>query len=53
MKKIFMRPSVFIPILVIALSILVAVGVVPAPGIGEKEFLVKAFSPQGEVRGRT
>ena len=27
-------------------------GVLPAPGVGEKEFLIKNLSPQGEVRGR-
>jgi uncharacterized protein YfaS (alpha-2-macroglobulin family) len=27
-------------------------GVLPAPGIGEKEFLIKNFSPQGGVNGR-
>ncbi|HAJ93546.1 MAG TPA: hypothetical protein DCM41_01505 [Synergistaceae bacterium] len=36
---------------VIAL-ILFSFGALPAPGVGEKEFLIKNFSPQGEVKGR-
>ena len=35
---------------VIAL-ILLSFGALPAPGVGEKEFLIKNFAPQGEVRG--
>ncbi|NLW61913.1 MAG: hypothetical protein GX056_05830, partial [Synergistaceae bacterium] len=38
-------------LLVIAL-ILLSFGALPAPGVGEKEFLIKNFTPQGEVRGR-
>ncbi|NLD04630.1 MAG: hypothetical protein GX672_01845 [Synergistaceae bacterium] len=36
---------------VIAL-ILLLFGALPAPGVGEKEFLIKKFSPQGDVNGR-
>lgn len=36
---------------VIAL-ILLSFGALPAPGVGEKEFLIKKFTPQGEVKGR-
>ena len=39
-------------VLMLAVAVLIAVGVVPAPGVGEKEFLVKSFSPQGQVTGR-
>ena len=39
-------------VLMLAVAVLMAVGVVPAPGVGEKEFLVKSFSPQGQVTGR-
>jgi hypothetical protein len=32
--------------------ILLSFGVLPAPGVNEKEFLIKDFAPQGEVKGR-
>ncbi|MDD4159406.1 MAG: MG2 domain-containing protein [Synergistaceae bacterium] len=38
-------------VLVITLIIL-SLGALPAPGVGEKEFLIKNFSPNGEVNGR-
>ena len=39
-------------ILLIIVLILLSFGALPAPGIGEKEFLIKDFSPQGETGGR-
>lgn len=43
--------GIFLALLFVSFS-LFAFGVVPAPGIGEKHFLVKEFSPQGTVKGR-
>ena len=39
-------------VFLMAAGVLFAFGAIPAPGVGEKEFLVKDFSPQGEVKGR-
>ena len=39
-------------ILSVIVLILLSFGVIPAPGVNEKEFLIKDFAPQGEVKGR-
>jgi len=39
-------------ILSVIVLILLSFGVLPAPGVNEKEFLIKDFAPQGEVKGR-
>lgn len=39
-------------VFMLAVTALFAAGAIPAPGVGEKEFLVKSFAPQGEVKGR-
>lgn len=51
MKKIAGKKGA-VCVFIFAIFFLVVLGVVPAPGVGEKEFLVKSFTPNGLVSGR-
>lgn len=52
MRERNVRIGAIFAVLALAFFGLAAFGVLPAPGVGEKEFLIKSFSPQGLVEGR-
>ena len=53
MGMIWKKPDRNVLLMLSAIAIIfLFFGVLPAPGVGEKEFLIKNFSPKGEARGR-